>query len=94
MNENLINKALASMCENPFWKEYYETAPTCFCKRYIKLKFYYSDCLVDVSDYEEYKKECLLLESKFVKEDWSHLYKYCGNNPRKVYYRNKMNECD
>ena len=45
--------------------------------------FYYSDNVGNISDYEEYKAERDKLEEKFLKEDWQHLYKYEGNNPRK-----------
>ena len=93
MNERKIQKSLKQFMVNPFWKEYYETAPTGTCKRYIELEFYYSDNLGYISDYEELKKESDKLEKMFVKADWEHLYKYCGNNPKKVYYKNKLNNC-
>ena len=93
MNEKSIQNALKSTCKNPFWQEYYQTAPSKNCKRYIELKFYYSECLGAVPDYEEFNKACILLENEFTKEDWLHLYKYCANNPKKVYYRNKLKEC-
>lgn len=92
MNERKLQKALKKFCKNPYWKEYYETAPTGACKRYIELEFYYSDYLGQISDYDELKKESDSLEEEFVKADWAHLYKYCGNNPKKVYYKNKMEE--
>ena len=93
MNERKIQKSLKQFRVNPFWKEYYETAPTGTCKRYIELEFYYSDYLGNIPDYEELKKESDELEKGFVKADWEHLYKYCGNNPKKVYYKNKLNNC-
>ena len=92
MNERKTQKALKKFCENQYWKEYYETAPTDACKRYIELEFYYSDYWGQIPDYDELKKESDSLEEEFVKEDWAHLYKYCGNNPKKVYYKNKMEE--
>lgn len=73
-------------------KEYYETAPTGACKRYIELEFYYSDYRGQIPDYDELKKESDSLEEEFVRADWAHLYKYCANNPKKVYYKNKMEE--
>ena len=79
---------------NPFWKEYYETAPTVTCKRYIELEFYYSEYFGNIPDYEEFEKENNKLEQDFVKVDWEHLYKYCANNPKKVYYKNKLNTCN
>ena len=92
MNERKIQKALKRFCENPYWKEYYETAPTVACKEYIGLKFYYSEFPGQIPNYDEFKKECENLEKRFVKEDWVHLYRHCANNPRKVYYKNKINE--
>jgi len=92
MNERKTQKALKKFCENQYWKEYYETAPTDACKRYIELEFYYSDYWGQIPDYDELKKESDSLEEEFVKADWAHLYKYCANNPKKVYYKNKMEE--
>lgn len=89
MNENKIRRTLNKICKNPYWKEYYETAPTDACKRYIELEFYYSDSLGEISDYEELEKESRRLEAAFVKADWLHLFKYCANNPKKAYYKNK-----
>lgn len=90
MNEKKVNSAVQKACENPYWKEKYENAPSEACKRYVALGFYYSDNFGEISDYEEYKAEREKLEAKFTKADWEHLYKYEGNNPRKSYYKKKM----
>ena len=90
MNEKKVTKAVAELCENPHWKEKYDNAPSEDCKRYVALGFYYSDNLGEIPDYEEYKAEREKLEERFTKEDWQHLYKYEGNNPRKSFYKQKM----
>lgn len=92
MNEKKVNAALTEFCKNPYWKEKYDNAPSEDCKRYIALGFYYSDNLGEIPDYEEYKAEREKLEEKFTKDDWQYLYKYEGNNPRKSYYKKKMDE--
>ena len=57
MNEKKIKKSITEYCKNPFWKELYDNAPSEECKRYVALGFYYSDNVVNISDYEEYKAE-------------------------------------
>lgn len=94
MNEKNIQNAVKEFCENPHWKEMYDSAPSEACKRYIALGFYYSDNLGEISNYEEYKSERDKLEETFTKADWEHLYKYEGNNPRKVYYKEKMESAE
>lgn len=88
--KNLIKLSVEQFCNNPYWKEYYQGAPTNFCRQYIALKFYYSNHLGQIHDYEQFRAELCELEEKFVKSDWQHLYRYCANNPLKVYYRNKI----
>ena len=92
MDEKKIKKALIEFCKNPFWKEKYDNAPSEYCKKYVALGFYYSDNMGYISDYEEYKAERNRLEERFTKEDWQHLYRYEGNNPRKAYYKSKFSE--
>ena len=90
MDENKIQRAVEIFCSNPYWNEYYETAPTETCKRYIELKFYFSEYGGEIPDYDDFKSECVKIEKEFIKVDWEHLYKYCGNNPKKVYYKRKI----
>lgn len=70
-------KAVKVFCKNPFWKEYYETAPSDECKEYIGLQFGYS--MNPKSD--EYNSRSDELEDMFTIDDWRHLAKYAGNNP-------------
>ena len=70
--------------ENPAWREYYETAPSAQCRKLIALEFQYSD--LDASDSaegQEILQEMKAAEETLGTEDWQHLYRYCGNNPRK-----------
>ena len=92
MNEKKIHIALKEFCKNEYWREYYESAPTSNCKRYIELKFYYSYHLGLIPDYDELKTESDKLENAFVKADWLHLLRYSGHNPQKAYYRKKAEE--
>ena len=89
-NEYAVNKAVNEACKNEYWKNFYESAPSETCKRYIALKFYYSVTLGNVPNYDELEAESKNAEEKFTKADWQHLYRHCGNNPRKVYYKKKM----
>ena len=93
MNEIKTQSSLNEFLKNPYWCEYYESAPTKACKRYIELEFYYSKELGKTPDYNELKAERDSLEKEFTKVDWAHLYRHCANNPKKVYYRNKMDSC-
>ena len=92
MNDSKIQESLKVFLGNPYWRKYYETSPTDACKRYIELEFYYSEHLGKIPDYSRFANECKRLEKEFIKTDWEHLYKYCANNPRKAYYRNKIKE--
>ena len=72
-------KNMAEWLENPFWREYYETAPSEVCRAFIELEFRYSG---DGTD--EAAEAMDALEEKLSLPDWEHLYRYCGNNPRKA----------
>ena len=63
---------------NPSWREYYETAPSMECQTLIALEFWYSETESEaaVEAMESVEKDLKL-------EDWKHLYKWCGSNPRK-----------
>ena len=69
---------LADWLENPSWREYYETAPSERCRTLIALEFWYSG----------YESEDALRQIEAIEEtldiaDWEHLFRWCGNNPRK-----------
>lgn len=77
--------------DNPYWKEYYDTAPSKGCKDYIELNF-----TADAYDDEEYKQKRIAIMDTLLYADWEHLYKYAGNNPFKSYCKQRMEEtkCD
>ena len=64
--------------ENPAWREYYETAPSIQCQTLIALEFWYSE-----TESEAAVEAMGVVEEDLSLEDWKHLYKYCGNNPRR-----------
>ena len=73
-----MQETLNEWLENLFWRQCYETAPSEKCRELIALEFMYSD---DPSDETLRDMECV--EETLGLEDWQHLYRYCGNNPRK-----------
>lgn len=74
-------KAVERFLENPFWKKYYEDAPSEACKKYIELEFTNSMSVADGKGMLDIKEESQKCEDAFGIEDWKHLAKYAGNNP-------------
>lgn len=87
MCERDIMSAVAQGCQNPYWKQYYEEAPTKECKRYIALRFLFSISAFTTEELILYKEEKNTLQNLFGIEDWRHLFRYAGHNPLKIYYR-------
>ena len=85
--EARLKENLESWLENPAWREYYETAPSDLCRMVISLEFW-------ESEYETGAADCAIknLEGDLSAEDWQHLYRYCGNNPRKKYIHDRIME--
>ena len=84
-----LQKNLEEWLENPAWREYYETAPSEQCREFIALEFLYSD--------EESDEIAAAMDEKekgLTIQDWKHLYKYCGNNPRKTFIQKKIRDGD
>ena len=75
--------------ENPSWREYYETAPSIQCQTLIALEFWYSET---ESEAAAEAMECV--EKDLSLEDWKHLYKWCGNNPRKGVLARRIQEME
>ena len=73
-NAEILNEWL----ENPYWREYYEKAPSEKCREVIALEFLYSELEEDevLEQLDEAEKELSL-------DDWLYLYKHCGNSPEK-----------
>ena len=64
--------------KNPYWREYFEKAPSEKCREVIALEFLYSELEEDevLEQLDEAEKELKL-------EDWQHMYRYSGNGPEK-----------
>ncbi len=90
--EKEIRQAVENFSENPHWKNYYDTAPSGACRRYISLEFYYSENFLNGKDRVSFDEERKELEDKFGVEDWKHLAKYAGNNPFRGKCRKKIRE--
>ena len=80
-----LRRNLKEWLKNPAWREYYETAPSDLCRLYISVEFWESEYDEDAAA-EAVKN----LEKSLSPEDWKHLYRYCGNNPRKEYIHDRI----
>ena len=87
--ETDLAETLQSWRKNPFWNQYYKTAPSILCKTLIALEYYYSD-----TESEDAANAMDQVEESLGLEDWKHLYHYCGNNPRKGKIRRKIKELE
>ena len=83
------NEALMLFLANPYWKEYYETAPSEKCRAYVGLEFCNSN-----RDNEAVREAMKELREELELEDWKHLLKYSGNNPMRGYIRKKIREME
>jgi len=91
MDEKMIAKAVREFRRSFTWRCYYDDAPSEACRRYIALEFY-SGMDVREEDIEEADKEKKVLEAALDVKDWEHLLKYSGNNPGRVYMKNRIRE--
>ena len=86
-----IWEAAKLFLRNPTWKRYYDDAPSEYSKRYDLLHFFWSE-----TDVEEKIKEAIKqaneLEKHFTIADCRHELRYCGNNPKVVYWRERIKE--
>ena len=84
---SIMSTVLNEWMKNPFWREYYELAPSEKCRELIALEFIYSDYQSD-----EIIQEMRQTEKELDLADWQHLYRYCGNNPRKKMIHDRIRE--
>lgn len=75
--------------ENPYWKKYYEEAPSDQCREYIALEFRYSD-----TEDEEIAEEMDALLGMLKAEGLRHLAAYAGNNPERVALMRRAEEME
>ena len=76
---------LEEWLENPHWREYYESAPSDHCRLLIALEFWYSETGSNAA-----VEAMRIAEEGLSLDDWQHLYKYCGNNPRKAVIHDRI----
>ena len=87
----IMRKALTLYMANSYWERYYREAPTEKCRQYIECQ--YVDGMIaflsmDAPEQREKAWRAMLqVEKELTLQDWQHLLKYCGNNPRYVYIR-------
>ena len=84
---SVMSTILNEWMKNPFWREYYELAPSEKCRELIALEFIYSEYQSD-----EVIQEMRQTEKELDLEDWQYLYRYCGNNPRKQMIHDRIRE--
>ena len=83
------DEALRLFLANPYWREYHETAPTEKCRAYIGLEYCNSNRGSDAI-----RKAMKQTEAELTLEDWKHLLKYSGNDPKRGYIRKKIRELE
>ena len=80
-----LKENLGEWLKNPTWREYYETAPSELCRLVISMEFWESEYESD-----DAANAIKIMEKRLSEEDWRHLYRYCGNNPRKEYIHDRI----
>ncbi len=87
-------RILEKWLKNPAWREYYEQAPSEKCREFIALEFCYSEARCSDEESEEILREMRRTEETLELADWKHLFRYCGNNPRKKTIHDRMAELE
>ena len=86
-DRNKILENLQEWLKNPFWAEYYHSAPSDRCRQFIALEFHYSE-----TEAEEAGEAMDAIEEQMNAEELRHLMNCCGNNPRKGILARKIAE--
>ena len=90
-----IKSAVETFRENEYWREYYDNAPSDDCRKYIAFKFCHSLHVINSGEYgktEQVENEYKRLEEKLKLNDWRWLYRYSGNNPERIKFKQKIDE--
>ena len=82
-------RAIQSFRQNPFWRGYYDDAPTERLKEWIGYQFCFSSGVKPKDDVISNLKR---LENELNYQEWEYLHKYAGNNPFKARCRRMMEE--
>lgn len=75
--------------ENPYWKKYYESAPSDVLKEYIRLEFE-NNPYVSEKRADNYEKEKAKITARFTNEDWQYLIDNTTNGQTKLEYRKHL----
>lgn len=82
-----VQEAVTLFCQNPYWREYYDGAPTERLKEWIGYQFYYSSSGIP----EDEVVECMRrLEEELNWQEWAYLLRYAGNSPYKATVQRKI----
>ena len=92
VDKEKLDAAVEFFCQNDFWKQVYEEAPSDNCRKYYALHFYFSTFWDDAHEDEDYFRSCDETEDLLNLEDWKYLLKYQGNNPGVIKIRQKIRE--
>ena len=87
IDRDAVRENLEDWLKNPFWAEYYNGAPSDRCREFIALEFYCSEY-----EDEEAAEAMDAMEKTMEIGDLRHLFRYCGNNPRKGILARKIAE--
>ena len=88
-DRNETKRNLEEWLKNPYWAEYYRSAPSARCREFIAMEFWYSE-----TEDDEAGKAMDAIEEQLNAEELRHLMNYCGNNPRKGILARKIAEME
>ena len=91
ISEEELNEALQQFMRNPYWRAYYEEAPSEAAKQRVKLCFFWS-LTRDEAKYLKAIEEAKKLEKQYTIADCKHELRYSGNNPGLLYWKKKIEE--
>lgn len=81
INAKDVQEAVKLFRRNPYWREYYDGAPTERLKEWVGYQFLLSQ---DPECQDEVVAAMKWLEEEFTVEEWEYVYKYTGNNPYRL----------
>ena len=76
--------------QNPYWKEYYESAPTEKLKSYIRYIFEDSACEDENND--QYGEKAIEIRETFDENEWQWLIDHTVNNMARSFYKKKFEQ--
>ena len=91
LNEAKIKQAVEEFSKNPYWREFYEKAPSKNAKRRVALGFFWSETQ-DQNEAHEAMAEADKLEKSFGREECEWFLKHSDLAQEKAYWKKKINE--